>query len=153
MLIETSATFDRRAVRMQRVDVGLLAREAAVVIADRLVEPLQQAARAAGGSEEMVSAIETHDGHLNDLVMLERGDKGDVIVGVGGESPYAEEAQVLEWGGRMLEAVAVRGNALALAQETQSPKAWVRMTAARRGRDVTTMWSNELTRELDRRCS
>jgi hypothetical protein len=80
----------------------------------------------------MVSAVKVHDGHMNDLVMRERGSFGDVIVGVDGTSPAAEEAEEREWGGL-----------------DSPPSAWVRTTAAKVAKDIITMWSNEMTRELD----
>lgn len=118
---------------MERTNIGLVARDAAVTVADMLVNPLKRAATAAGASSGMVSAIQTHDGHLNDLVMRDRGSKGDVIVGVGGENPYADEAEELEWG-----------------TPDTAPRAWVRTTAQQRAVDVGRAWGNELSRELDR---
>lgn len=129
----SSPDIQRRASGLERVNVGLVARDSAVVVADRLVAPLRQAAATAGGSSGLVSAIQAHDGHLSQLVMRDRGSYGDVIVGVDGHSRHAQEAEDLEWG--TLES---------------PPTGWVRTTAAARGRDVTTMWSNEMTRELDR---
>lgn len=123
----------RVAAGMERTNIGLVAKDAAVTVADMLVAPLKRAATAAGASEEMVSAIQTHDGHLNDLVMRDRGSFHDVIVGVGGESLYADEAEELEWG-----------------TPDVAPRAWVRTTAQQRAADVGRAWSNELTRELDR---
>lgn len=119
---------------MDRTNIGLVARDSAVIVADRLVAPLRTAAQAAGASRRMVTEIRVHDGHLNDLVMRDRGYKGDVIVGVGGEGRSADEAEELEWGNL-----------------DEAPKAWVRTTAARHAADVNRMWSAELTRELDRR--
>lgn len=117
-----------------KLNIGLVVRDSAVTIAGRLVPPLQQAAQRAGGSRQMVAQISVHDGHLNGLVMRNRGSYGDVIVGVDGASRVADEAEELEWGS--LEA---------------GPAAWVRTTAARHAADVHRMWSDEMTRELDRR--
>lgn len=118
---------------MQQANVTLIARDSAVHAAGLLQVPLQTAARAAGGSEGMAGAVTVHDGHLNDLVMRDKGYRGDVIVGVSGESRHADEAEDLEWG-----------------SPDAAPAAWVRTTTARHGRDVVQMWGNELTRALDR---
>jgi hypothetical protein len=130
----TSPHLARVQAGMERVNIDLVIRDSAVVIADRLVQPLQQAATAAGASKKLVATIRVHDGHLNDLVMRDRGHFGDVIVGVDGASPVADEAETLEWG----------------SLET-GPRAWVRTTAARNAAQVHRMWSDEMTRELDRR--
>lgn len=130
----SSPVIDRRATRMAALRIEDVVRDSAVVVADKFVEPLRTAARAAGGSAALVSSVQTFDGHLNELVMRDAGHRGDVIVGIGGDSRHADEAEELEWG-----------------SIDQAPKAWVRMTAARRGHDVVGMWSNEMTRELDRR--
>ena len=130
----TSKDWERRAKRLAAVNVGLVVRESAVVVAHRLVPPLQQALRAAGGSAAAAGDVQVHDGHLNQLVMRNQGQRGDVIVGVSGESRHADEAEELEWGGI-----------------DTPPRAWVRTTAAKSARDVHTMWGNEMTRELDRR--
>lgn len=130
----TSPRLSHIAAGMERVNIGLIARDSAVNVADRLVQPLRQAAARGGASARVVKDIRVHDGHLNDLVMRNTGHFGDVIVGVDGSSIAADEAEELEWGS--LEA---------------SPKAWVRTTAARSSAEVHRMWSNEMTRELDRR--
>ena len=132
----TSPAIARRAGKMQRTPIEVVVRDAAVHAASKLVEPLKRAAAAAGADRGLVGAVSVHEGHLNDLVMRDRGHRGDVIVGVSGDSKHAEAAEELEWGG--LEA---------------GPKAWVRTTVAHHARDVRTSWSNELTRGLDRRCT
>lgn len=123
----------RRAAGMERVNIGLVVRDSAVTVADRLVDPLRQSAAAAGASSGLQDAIQAHDGHLNGLVMRDRGSFGDVIVGIDGASRHADEAEDLEWG----------------TAET-APTGWVRTVAAARARDVHGMWGNEMTRELDR---
>jgi hypothetical protein len=134
MLI-SSPTMDRRATRMSSTPIELVARDAAATVAQRLVEPMRSAVQAAGGSAALAADVQVYDGHLDELVMRHPGARGDVIVGVGGRSRHADEAEELEWGSL-----------------DRGPAGWVRTTAARHGRDVMRMWSNELTRELDRRC-
>lgn len=132
----SSPTVDRRAARMASTVIEDVVRGAAVEVAGRLVEPLRDALQRGGGSSGVAGAVRVYNFHTNTLVMRERGSAGDVIVGVGGESPHSDEAEELEWGGLY-----------------EGPRAWVRGTTGRLGTQVTTMWSNELTRELDRRCS
>lgn len=130
----TSPHLARVQAGMAKVNIGLVVRDSAVVVADRLVAPLRQAATAAGASKQLIAGIRVHDGHLNGLVMRDRGHFGDVIVGVDGASRAADEAEDLEWG-----------------TLDTGPKAWVRSTAARSQAEVHRMWSNEMTRELDKR--
>jgi hypothetical protein len=129
----SSPDWAKRAAGLAKVRPQLVVRDAAVVVAERLVEPLRASARAAGASQGMVGNVRVHDGHMSDLVMRDQGHRGDVIVGVDGFSRHAEEAESLEWGSL-----------------DERPMAWVRTTAARLHREVSTMWSNEMTRELDR---
>lgn len=129
----TSPDWERRARGMARTNIHLVARDAAVVVGEKLVVPLREAARRGGASEQLVAAIDVHDAHSSALVMREHGDRADVIVGVDGLSPQAEAAEELEWG----------------SMESR-PVGWVRSTYEARKRDVVTMWSNELTRQLDR---
>lgn len=129
-----SPALERRASRMAGTDIGLVARTSAVKTAGTLVQPLKSALRQAGGAAASRD-VRVHDGHLNDLVMREQGRRGDVIVGVGGESQHADTAEELEWGGLDV-----------------GPKAWVRATVAQRAFDTVDRWSRELTAELDRRC-
>lgn len=129
----SSPDLQRRQSGMERTNLGLVARDSAVVVADMLIAPMRQAAAAAGASAGMQAEIRTHDGHMNALVMRDRGSFGDVIVGVDGHAAHADEAEDLEWG-----------------TPDTAPYAWVRTTAARRGHDVMRAWGNELTRELDR---
>lgn len=130
-----SPAMDKRADRMASLRVEDVVRDAAVKVAGTLVAPMRSAIRAAGGSVQLANEVRVHDGHLNELVMRDRGSKGDVIVGVGGESLYADDAEELEWGSL-----------------DSGPRAWVRSTAGQRGFEVTAAWSNELTRGLDRGC-
>lgn len=129
----TSPRLTHVAAAMDKVKIELVVRDSAVVVADRLVPPLKQALQNAGGSAGLVADVRVHDGHLNDLVMRGQAARGDVIVGVGGESRHADEAEDIEWGTLY-----------------EGPKAPVRVTAARSSADVYRMWSNEMTRELDR---
>ncbi len=129
----TSPHLGRVKAGLSKVKIELVVRDSAVVVAQRLVDPLRKSFQAAGASSELVADIRVHDGHLNDLVMRNRGARGDVIVGVGGESRSADEAEELEWGGLY-----------------SGPKAPVRLVAARSSADVHRMWSNEMTRALDR---
>ena len=129
----TSLAWAKRGAGMQRANITLIVRDSAVHAAGLLQAPLQQAVRAAGGSAALAEAVTVHEGHLNDLVMRDAGHRGDVIVGVSGENRHADEAEELEWG-----------------SVDAAPAAWVRTTTARLGHDVVTMWSNELSRALDR---
>lgn len=129
----SSPALDRKASRMDALRIEDVARDAAVKTADTLVSPLRRAARAAGGSAALARDVRVFDGHLNELVMRDGAHRGDVIVGVGGESPHADDAEELEWGS--LEV---------------NPTAWVRHTVAERAHETVDRWSSELTRELDR---
>jgi hypothetical protein len=129
----SSPDIQRRAAGLERANITLIVRDSAVKVADRVVGPLRQAAAAAGASSGLQIAIQVHDGHLNSLVMRDRGSYGDVIVGVDGTNRHADDAEDLEWG----------------TFETP-PTGWVRTTVAARRHDVHARWSNEMTRELDR---
>lgn len=129
----TSPDFAKRAARMQSVHIGIVARNAAVIVATKLVDPLRAAATASGASGGVIQDIKVHDGHLSDLVMRDHGNRADVIVGVDGHSKHTDEAEELEWGGL-----------------DSPPRAWVRTTVTKRSRDIVRDWSNELTRGLDK---
>lgn len=129
----SSPDLAKRAAGLAKVNPTLVVRDAAVVAAGRLVTPMRAAASNAGG-KQLASAVQVHDGHLNDLVMRDRGQKGDVIVGVSGEHRQASSAEELEWGG-----------------VDSPPTAWVRSTASQHGSAIVSAWSNALTRELDRK--
>lgn len=130
----TSPRLNHVEAAISKLNIGLVARDSAVIVAEKLVDPLRTAAQHAGASRQMVADIRVHDGHLNELVMRDHGSRGDVIVGVSGEARSADEAEDREWG-----------------TLDEPPRAWVRTTAARRAADINRMWSAELTRELDRR--
>lgn len=117
---------------MAAINIGTVVRDAAVETAHKLVDPMRAALRAAGGSEGAVADVMVHDGHLSELVMRDHASRGDVIVGVDGMSKHADEAEEIEWGGL-----------------DRGPAGWVRTSVGRRARDITEMWSNEISRQLD----
>jgi len=135
MSIISSPRMTRLASRMEACDIGDVARRTAVKTAGTLVTPLRAAVRSAPGGAQVAREVRVHDGHLNGLVMRERAGRGDVIVGVSGDSEQADLAEELEWGGL-----------------DTSPRAWVRSTVSQRGPEVIQHWSAGLTRELNRRC-
>lgn len=130
-----SPVLARRAAKMERTRIEDVAHRSAKKVAPEARSLLRIAARSAGGSVQMARAVTIHDGHDNDLVMLQRGHAGDVLVGVSGSSPHADEAEALEWGG-----------------PEENPTFWVRGFVTDHGPALMRAWSAALTTELDRRC-
>lgn len=130
-----SPDWEQRAKRIAGVDIHAVVRDSAVSVARGLVQPMQQAARAAGASARLVGNIRVLDHHTNTTVLRHPANHGDVIVGVSGESRYAAEADELEFGGL-----------------DTPPTGWVRVTTAQHAARIRKAWSAAMTNELDRRC-
>lgn len=133
--ITPSTSFQRAMVSAATLDLVKLTQAATATVATQFVKPLQESASTSGASKKAVGEIAVHKvDNPNDLVMRQRGETGDVMVGVTGHSPEADSLDELEWGG-----------------VAEGPRAWVRNFHTHHAHEVYDAWSSELTNELNRR--
>lgn len=133
--ITPSAAFKRAADAMATVSISEVVVAATMRTASESISGLRDSAKSAGASRSMVGAVTVLQApSAADLVMRQRAEPGDIMVGVSGHSDHAEEADDLEWGG-----------------VSEGPRAWVRNWHSHNQGAVNAQWSDALTTELTRR--